>query len=179
MGNSSSSYTEADSYKDGIVKDEYANDKLFFFRGIHIKWVNYIVDSVRKDDSFNNWNLEEHNLISWRKYFSIMMKLQHSIENDKEQQLRTSWHPSTIGFKLVKSTLDDDNDKQKDEDNESDDEEYKVVVEDDHTDDEEDDDDIDKAPDFDENLKKFKIDTNDNISDDNQIELNNDIKNEN
>jgi hypothetical protein len=184
MGNSSSSYSEDDKFKEGIVKDESANDPLYFFRGMHIKWVTYIVDEIKKDDS-NTWNLEEDNKLSWRKYFQIMMKLEHEIANDKEKQLRTSWHPATIGFKLVKKT-DNDNDSDIDDENINEtkeksydsDDDYKVVVEDDHTDDEVEDD-IDIVDD--KNLKKFtlNIDNDDNNNDDNPDELENENLNEN
>ena len=190
MGNSTSSYTEDDKYKDGILKDESATDPLYFFRGMHIKWVNYIVDEI-KNDKYNTWNLEEENKLSWRKYFQIMMKLEQEIANDKEKQLRTSWHPATIGFKLVKKT-DNDNDNDSDDENinetkENDydsDDDYKVVVEDDHTDDEVEDD-IDIADD--KNLKKFILNTdtdnennnNDNSNDDNPNGRENENLNEN
>jgi len=185
MGNSSSSYTEADKYKDGIIKDIDANDPLHFFRGIHIKWVNYIVNEIKNDNDNNSWNLEEDNKLSWRKYFKIMTKLEHEIASDKEVQLRTSWHPATIGFKLIKKSNNDndsdndENDNNDDDDNDSNDD-YKVIIDDDHTDDEaEDDGDI--TDDFDKNLKKFKLNTDDiNDNDDNDNDNNNnEIENEN
>ena len=57
MGNSSSSYTEADSYKDGIVKDEYANDKLFFFGGYGL---NFKQNKFLDDYGEFELNLEEY-----------------------------------------------------------------------------------------------------------------------